>query len=189
MAHDTRTRMVRGAAILVGMHGASGASLRDLAREAGIPLGSMYHHFPAGKQQLVTEAVQSMGEQIGRLIERSRDRGVDATIEAIADGWRGVLEQTDFRSGCTVMAVALENDPDLQALARRIFDGWQDSLTRVLCDGGVEPARAPRLARMAIAAIEGGVALCRVEQSMRPLDEVLAELRHLLDDAMPRKGN
>jgi AcrR family transcriptional regulator len=183
MVLDTRRRMVQGAAILIGTRGASGTSLRDLAREAGVPLGSMYHHFPGGKQQLIVEAVQFMGERIGRAIERARHLGIDATMEAIANRWRTVLEQTDCRAGCTVMAVALEDNHELNTLADGIFSQWQELLTQVLRDGGVEDERAPRLARLAVAAIEGGVALCRAEHSLEPLDGVLAELRELLADA------
>jgi TetR/AcrR family transcriptional repressor of lmrAB and yxaGH operons len=184
MVLDTRRRMVQGAAILIGIRGASGTSLRDLAREAGVPLGSMYHHFPKGKQQLIVEAVQFMGDRIGLAIQRARGRGIHATVEAIANRWRTVLVQTDFRAGCTVMAVALEDDHELNVLADGIFSQWQESLAQVLREGGVDEERAPRLARMAVAAMEGGVALCRAEHSLEPLDGVLAELRELLAHAM-----
>ena len=53
MATDTRRRMIAGAAEAIGTQGAAAMSLRDLAREAGVPLGSTYHHFPGGKAQLV----------------------------------------------------------------------------------------------------------------------------------------
>ena len=55
MTQDTRTRMIHGAALLIGARGAKSTSLRDLAREAGVPLGSTYHYFPEGKQQLIDE--------------------------------------------------------------------------------------------------------------------------------------
>lgn len=171
--------MVHGAALAVGTHGASAASLRDLASEAGVPLGSLYHHFPGGKRQLVEEAVGSVGDRIERLIEKSRDRGLDATLAAFSDNWRAVLEETGFRGGCPVMAVALEDDKELNALAESIFARWQESLTQVMRDGGVAPRRAPRLARIVVASIEGAIALCRAEHSTAPLDDTLDELRAL----------
>jgi AcrR family transcriptional regulator len=183
MAQDTRDRMIHGAALLVGTHGAKSASLRDLAREAGVPLGSTYHYFPEGKRQLVGEAVAAAGERVERLITRAKVQGPDAAMDAIADGWRTVLESTDFRSGCPVLAVALEEDPALRTMAMTIFERWQESLAEALIADGVGPERAPRLARTVVAAIEGAIALCRAEHSFVPLDDVLAELRVTLVEA------
>ena len=42
---------------VIGTQGAAAMSLRDLAKEAGVPLGSTYHRIPGGKAQLVQEAV------------------------------------------------------------------------------------------------------------------------------------
>ena len=184
MTQDTRTRMIHGAALLVGARGAKSSSLRDLAKEAGVPLGSTYHYFPEGKQQLVAEAVATVGQRIDRVIGRAAETP-DAALDDFADGWRAVLLSTEFRSGCPVLAVALEEDPVLRRAANEIFDGWRDALTQNLIAGGVDPDRAPRLARTVVAAIEGAVALCRAEHSFDPLEDVLAELR----DMLARAGN
>jgi AcrR family transcriptional regulator len=180
---DTRSRMIQGAALLVGSHGAKSASLRDLARQADVPLGSTYHHFPGGKQQLVDEAVQSVGARIDRMIARTRDDGPEAVLRAFADGWRAVLESSEFTTGCPVMAVALEDDPTLRATANGIFELWQQRLTETLRDAGLSAERAPRLARTVVAAVEGALALCRAERSITPLEDVVAELRSMLIDA------
>jgi len=183
MTQDTRTRMIHGAALLVGARGAKSTSLRDLAREAGVPLGSTYHYFPDGKRQLVDEAVGAIGARIDNLIERARQQGPDAALDAFANGWRSVLESTDFRSGCPVLAVALEEDPVLRETANRIFDRWQELLVEGFLAGGVPRARASRLARTVVAAIEGAVALCRAEHSFEPLEDVLTELKVMFAEA------
>lgn len=183
MARDTRTRMVHGAARMVGSRGASGTSLRDLAKEAGVPLGSTYHHFPGGKQQLVEEAVRSIGGHITRIIQSADDRGAGAALDVLTGEWRVVLEGSGFNTGCAVLAVATEDDESLRRLATEVFASWQHQLATVLADAGVDPDRAPRLARTMIAAIEGAIALCRAERSLAPLEDVTAELRTLAADA------
>jgi AcrR family transcriptional regulator len=172
--------MIQGAARLVGSHGAKSASLRDLARQADVPLGSTYHHFPGGKQQLIDEAVRSIGGRIDRLIARTHDEGPEAVLNAFADGWRTVLETSDFTTGCPVMAVALEDDPALSATANAIFEMWQQRLAETLHEAGVSSERAPRLARTVVAAVEGALALCRAEGSIAPLDDVVAELSSVI---------
>lgn len=184
MARDTRTRMIHGAAQLVGTRGAASMSLRELAKAAGVPIGSTYHHFPGGKQQLVEEAVRTIGTHVNRRIEAARDRGPAAALDELAAEWREVLERSEFRTGCAVLAVATEDDPGLGAVATQVFDGWEESLRSVLVDAGVDRRRAPRLAMLVVAAIEGAVALCRAERSIRPLEDTVVELRTLLDDAV-----
>ncbi len=111
MATDTRRRMIAGAAEAIGTQGAAAMSLRDLARAAGVPLGSTYHHFPGGKAQLVEEAVAATGRQVSRLLEQSREQGVEAALRSFAEHWRVLLVRTDFATGCPVLAVATEAEP------------------------------------------------------------------------------
>jgi TetR/AcrR family transcriptional repressor of lmrAB and yxaGH operons len=188
MARDTRTRMVRGAARMVGTRGSGGTSLRELAKEAGVPLGSTYHHFPGGKQQLVEEAVRSVGNHITRIIESARDTGAGDALDVLTEEWRAVLEDSDFRTGCAVLAVATEDDADLRALATAVFATWQEQLCGVLIHAGVPEERSPRLARMIVASLEGAIALCRAEHSIAPLEDVAVELHTLVDEATRPTG-
>ena len=180
MASDTRRRMIAGAAVVIGTQGAAAMSLRDLAREAGVPLGSTYHHFPGGKVQLVQEAVVATGRQVSRLLDQSREQGVDAALRTFADHWRVLLLRTDFATGCPVLAVATEAEPALQEVARAVFAEWQQSIATALVADGVPADRAASLGRLVIASLEGAVAVSRAERSADPLDEVVAELSALL---------
>ena len=183
MASDTRRRMISGAAQAIGTQGAAAMSLRDLAREAGVPLGSTYHHFPGGKAELVEEAVLATGRQVARLLDRSREQGVDAALRSFAQHWRELLVRTEFATGCPVLAVATEAEPALQAVARGVFTQWQEAMAAALVEEGVPAARAASLGRLVIASLEGAVAVARAERSADPLDEVVAELSVLLEQA------
>jgi len=180
---QTRKRMIAGAARAIGTRGVGAMSLRDLAREAGVPLGSTYHHFPGGKTELAAEAVASTGRRVARLVESARDEGIDGAIAAFTRVWRELLVETDFRTGCPVLAVATGDDPGLTDTARSIFTSWQDLMVVGLVDGGVPAERAPGLARMIIASLEGAVAVSRAERSLEPLDQVSAELITLVQTA------
>lgn len=188
MATDTRRRMLAGAARMIGTHGAASMSLRDLARESDVPLGSTYHYFPEGKKQLVKEAVETTGRHVERLMDRAREDGVDAALGAFVDVWRTMLLDSDFRTSCPVLAVATEDDDEQQQTARAVFGSWQRLLTESLVESGVPTERAPRVARLVITSLEGAVALCRVEHSLSPLDDVATELEALLREAEGRPG-
>ncbi len=173
---ETRRRMIHGAARAIGTRGVGAMSLRDLAKEAGVPLGSTYHHFPGGKAQLAEEAVTSTGRQVAKLVESAREQGIEGAIGAFTRVWRELLVETDFRTGCPVLAVATGDDPELTETARGIFASWQELMVAALVDGGVPAERAPGVARMIVASLEGAVAVSRAERSLEPLDQVSAEL-------------
>lgn len=176
--------MIHGAARMIGTRGVGAMSLRDLAKEAGVPIGSTYHHFPGGRQQLIEEAIRTIGAAVTRRIEVGRERGPVAALDAFGDEWRRVLEDSGFRTGCPVFAVATGDEPTLRAIATEVLESWQTSLAAVLTDAGVERVRAPRLAMFLVAAIEGAVALCQAEQSIAPLRDTMDEIHHLVDAAL-----
>lgn len=180
---DTRRKMIAGAAVAIGTRGVGAMSLRDLAKEAGVPLGSTYHHFPGGKAQLAEEAVSSIGRKVARLVDMARQEGIESALEAFARVWREQLVDTDFRTGCPVLAVATGDDPELTETARSIFASWQDLMVDGLVADGVPQHRAPGLARMIISSLEGAVAVSRAERSLEPLDQVAAELVTLVQSA------
>ena len=180
---DTRRRMVAGAAQAIGTRGVGAMSLRDLAKEAGVPLGSTYHHFPGGKSQLAEEAVTSIGRKVSRLVEMAKADGIEAALAAFTTVWRELLVDTDFRTGCPVLAVATGDDDELKETARGIFASWQELMVGGLVSDGVPPGRAPGLARMIISSLEGAVAVSRAERSIAPLDQVSAELVRLVQAA------
>lgn len=185
---DSRRRMIGSAALLLREKGLTGTSFGEVIQHSGAPRGSIYHHFPGGKAQLVEEAVGLAGDHIGQVIERAAASGDPAgALHQFTAAWRVTLEQSDFRAGCPVVAVAVEahdDDPQLAGAAARAFAAWTDALAGLLRDRGVPAARARRLATTAVAAIEGAVVLCRARRDIRPLLDVSREVEDLLRDAV-----
>ncbi|CAM5320183.1 hypothetical protein SVIOM74S_07724 [Streptomyces violarus] len=66
----SRERIVAGAADMISRRGLSATSIREMAKHAKAPLGSTYHYFPEGKQQLATEAVRYTGEWVARSLRK-----------------------------------------------------------------------------------------------------------------------
>lgn len=188
MAADSRTRMVESAAVLLRERGLSGTSFRDVIEHSGAPRGSIYHHFPDGKRQLVREAVELSGAWVADAIAEIDASGDPvATLHAFLGVWAEILRAGDFRAGCPVVAVSVEandGEPEVTAAAAAAFRRWTRELADGLHRAGVGEARASRLATTTVAAIEGAVVLCRAERSTRPLDDVGAELEASLRSAL-----
>lgn len=82
-AVDTRTQILDQTEVLLDERGYAGMSMDDVARAAGLTKGTLYHHFPEGKDALILAAAQ-------RTLGRHRD-GLAASIPAAHDV-RGQLE-------------------------------------------------------------------------------------------------
>ncbi|MFF4778112.1 TetR/AcrR family transcriptional regulator [Microtetraspora fusca] len=185
----SRERIIIGAADLIRRRGLAGSTVRDLAAHSGAPLGSTYHYFPRGKQQLAAEAVRFAGDLATRVLERELEAGPVAGLRAFLALWRQTVIDSDFTAGCPVLAVAVEEppddaDPEAIKAAAEVFTAWEGLLSASLRDRGAAPEEAARLATLVVAAVEGSVAMCRAKRDIRPLDDIAAQLETLIDAAV-----
>ncbi|MFI7677394.1 TetR/AcrR family transcriptional regulator [Actinophytocola sp. NPDC049390] len=178
---DTRERMVRSAAELLREHGAAATSIDRVLAHSGAPRGSVYHHFPGGRTQLIEEAVALSGDFIAGLIDAAEPRAV---VDRFFSLWRRWLVDSDFQAGCPIVSVTVTGETP--HLAAGVFTRWTDGLAASLTGHGVPEARARRLAVFVIAAVEGAVVMCRAEASLAPLDAAAEEITELLAHT-PRK--
>jgi TetR/AcrR family transcriptional regulator, lmrAB and yxaGH operons repressor len=179
-----RQRMIQSAALLMRERGVASTSVPAVLAHSGAPRGSVYHHFPGGKAELIEEATGFAGDFIaaGFAAALAEDDDPATAVRHFAAVWRDILRDSDFADGCPIVAAALEGErePAARRAAGAAFQGWIDSLSAVLRHHGVAEDRASSLATMTIAAIEGGVVLARAQRSTEPLDRVTVEIESLL---------
>lgn len=174
-----RDRMVASAALLIREHGAHPTAISDVLAHSGAPRGSAYHYFPGGRTQLLCEAVDFASDHTARQISGAAT-ALDA-LTAVIDGFRSQLADTDYRSGCPVVAVAVEADnPPVIERAAAAFTRWTDLIDQLLRADGVAPSRATELAMLVTTAIEGAILVARTTRETTPLDLVHRQLRTLV---------
>ncbi|MGA5285505.1 TetR/AcrR family transcriptional regulator [Streptomyces griseoincarnatus] len=186
---EARKRIVAGAADMISRRGLSATSIREMAKRAKAPLGSTYHYFPEGKQQLATEAVRYTGEWVARSLRKELAKGPAAGLQAFLALWRKIVVDTDFRAGCPVLAVAIEEPPTDEippalAAAAEVFDQWESLLADSLRAHGAEADQAAQIATLIVSSVEGAAAMCRAKRTTEPLDRVAAQLQGLIDHAI-----
>lgn len=188
----TRERMITSAALLVRERGARATSIDDVLRHSGAPRGSVYHHFPGGREQLLREATALAGDFVAGRLERADAGDPVAAFDAFLARYRADLLENDFRPGCPVLAIAIESgdgERALQAQAGEVFRDWTTRLAVLFERSGIPAARAESLAVVAISAAEGALALSRAQHDITPLERVRAEIGALLErerEAAPR---
>lgn len=177
---DVRARMVEGAARLLAINGVEGTSFADVLAATETPRGSVYHHFPGGKSELVHAALDLASDRGLAAMEDSRGQPAAAVVERFLDLWRSLLDRSKLSAGCAVLAVTVAaNDAELLDHAGTIFRAWTDRLTDLFTVGGMKKDAARQLAVTVVAATEGAVALSRAERSREPFDHVAMTLRRL----------
>jgi TetR/AcrR family transcriptional repressor of lmrAB and yxaGH operons len=181
----TKQRMLASAVQLLRERGAAGVTVDAVLAHSAAPRGSVYHHFPGGRDELILGAVRAAGDFIGALVDETpADGDPRRELERFVRFWQQALADDDFRAGCPVVALVVDSrldSPEATRLVREIFTRWRATLERLLHADGVPTERAGRLATLLVAAVEGAVILCRAYRDPGPLDDVLAEIAPLLD--------
>jgi TetR/AcrR family transcriptional repressor of lmrAB and yxaGH operons len=180
MTRSARERMVESAVVLLAKRGFQGASFTEVLAHSKAPRGSIYHHFPDGKEQLIAAAIDYAGARAVLLLDALSGRRPVEVVDAFMAMWRAVLERSGFTAGCSVLAVTVSADSGvLLERAGEVFRSWQARLAELLRAGGLAAEDADGLATMMIAASEGAVVLARAQRSLAPLDTVHRQLRVL----------
>jgi TetR/AcrR family transcriptional regulator, lmrAB and yxaGH operons repressor len=177
MAADTRDKMVAGAVRLLAQKGLHETSFNEVLALTGAPRGSIYHHFPDGKDQLIASAVDAAGEKAIAAIDSWAGLPASEITSNFVALWREVLVRSDLRAGCSVLAVTTATESeDLLDHTAAVFRTWRERLSAVLVEGGLREADASRFAALLIASTEGAVVLSRAERSLEPFDLVANDL-------------
>jgi AcrR family transcriptional regulator len=183
-----RDRLVYSAAQLVRARGVSGVGVRDVIEHAGAPRGSFQHYFPAGKDQLVGEALQWSGDyaanHVRSYLGRARRPTPGGLLAHLVEQWKGDLLRYDFERGCPVAASAADvagSDSPVAECVTAAAETWTAAIVDALVAIGVARRRARSLATLMLSALEGAILLSRIQRDVRPLSIVATELRPILD--------
>ncbi|WP_329214522.1 TetR/AcrR family transcriptional regulator [Streptomyces sp. NBC_00683] len=178
---ETRDRLLAATQELIETGGYYGAGLNQVIATSGAPRGSLYFHFPGGKDQLVGESVRRAGQSIGVALGDLADPGPSVTdlVNGVLRYLGDRLEESGWRKGCPVATVALEtaavNDP-LQEACSEVYTSWEAALREQLTDR----PDADDLAVTILALVEGALLLARAHRSREPLERVARQVGVLL---------
>jgi TetR/AcrR family transcriptional regulator, lmrAB and yxaGH operons repressor len=178
---DSKDRMIAAARRLFREHGYFGTALSDVVAESAAPRGSMYFHFPGGKEELATEvALVHSADAVAHI---NRAAGTTSTaaelIAAFLSRPRDELVASDYREGCAVAPIVIETTPASVQLTDTTRRGFQDMIATLaarLAEKGLRQDRARQVAINAVTAMEGALILSRVLRSPEPFDAAIAEL-------------
>ncbi len=174
MATPTRERILGTTTELFRRQGYNGTGIKQIVAGAKAPFGSVYHHFPGGKEQLGAEVIRASGAMYALLLP-----AVFGPAPDLVSGARAFfrlagehLEASGWVDACPIATVALEvasTSEPLREATRDVFDAWVADGTALLAEGGLAEDVARRLAIGMVCALEGAFVLARAGRTTEPL--------------------
>jgi len=171
---DSKARIESVAADLLARDGFNGMGLKALSEATALPYGSIYHHFPGGKEEIAATAILANASVVGQLLEANLAEGVtDDAIRRMFAFMAERLEASDWSAGCVVGTPAADDPSAAPTVRDACADGFAlivDPIASTLEREGVARADARALALTLVAAYEGATLLARTQRSREPLD-------------------
>jgi len=186
-----KTRQRRGAASreafiqttsqLLRRQGYAATGVNEIVAQSGAPRGSLYFHFPGGKEELAVAAISRAGEELTGAIEAILASGetLGSSLGRLIDALAAGLAASGYADGCPIATVTLEaasSSAAVRAAAADAFDAWLAALAARLVRAGLDEQAATRRATLVLAAIEGALILARARRTLEPLHAVREEL-------------
>jgi TetR/AcrR family transcriptional regulator, lmrAB and yxaGH operons repressor len=183
-ATDSKEKTLAAATQLFRRQGFHGTALHDVLAAAGSPRGSLYFHFPGGKEQIGEAALELAGEAVRAKIALAAAASPSAAafLTGITRAMAADLQESDFCNGCPIATTALETAAQsevLRAAAHRAFQNWEQEVARGLERFGAKPNDAAVAATAILSQIEGALLLARTYRSIEPLRRAEAAVKLL----------
>jgi len=159
---------------LMRRQGLAATGLNQVVAESEAPKGSIYFHFPGGKEELAAEAIKASGESIRRLIDTTLKAAdsPEAAIQRLATGLAAVLAASGYEDGCPIATVALEASATSDYICRSssdAFRSWERAISDRLTEFGWRAEEADSAASFVLSALEGALILSRAYKDTGPL--------------------
>ncbi|MBU9673773.1 TetR/AcrR family transcriptional regulator [Planococcus sp. CP5-4] len=182
---NSKNKLVKTASRLFQLQGYHATGLNQITQESGAPKGSLYYHFPNGKEELAIESVQATADFVSSQIEQGLSSSTDA-VEAIQTFITDMAErfQKEHRAGgIPIAAVALETSlisGPLREACQSAYQQFQNAFTEKLIQSGYEEERARELGSVINLMIEGAFLISFTTGDSKPLFLVAKQIPVLL---------
>lgn len=186
---QSRDKILLTATRLFCLRGYHATGLNQILKESGAPKGSLYYHFPEGKEQLAVEAITISRNLVADKLSRNLNSGnpveaiqhhlqmladIFSTEERLHDEWFALVP-----FGLMAAESAFENETMREA-CEETFLCWGDIYIQKLLEHGYSEEKAKNLSTSLIAIIEGGVILALTQKSGQPLLQIKSMIPYLL---------
>lgn len=169
----TRDRILEAAAELYRRQGMPATGIKQISAAAEAPYGSIYHHFPGGKEAISVEVIRREGLRYGAFVGAQLETTDPLTgIPTLFENAGKLLESQDYSEACSIETIALEvasTNERLRLESAEVFESWLTGLATWFGQLEITEPERRRLALITLTALEGAFVLCRTLRSIEPI--------------------
>jgi len=183
MAENTRDKLITTSIDLMSVKGFNNTGIAEILALAEVPKGSFYHYFKS-KDDLGFAIIEHYGQTLRNLMSSSLETTQGAalnSLRAFFDSLVGYFDEDFGRCNCLLGNLAQElsaQNPEMRDAIFRHYRAVETLIAQCLAqakrDGDLaKDADEACLATLIFSGWEGGLVRARLEQSSKPLRELL----------------
>jgi TetR/AcrR family transcriptional repressor of lmrAB and yxaGH operons len=170
---SAREGLIEAAVELFRARGYEGVGVAELLEKSGAPRGSLYFHFPGGKEEIGVEAVSRVGENVKSQFRSLHETGCDMAyyIDQVFKTTAKGIKDRDYKCSCPIAAIAAgmgDANPKLNETVRAVFASWEKEMSEAARSRGMTPKNAASFASAMLASIEGAMVVSKAQGSVAP---------------------
>jgi TetR/AcrR family transcriptional regulator, lmrAB and yxaGH operons repressor len=187
---SAREDMLSAAVELFRARGYEGVGVAELLEKSGAPRGSLYFHFPGGKEQIGAEVVERVGAEVAGRFRELHESGVDLRtfIERIFKTTAKESKSRDFKASCPLCAIATgfgATDLKLMVAVREAFNSWEEQIRNAAIARGMSEANAGVFASALLCAMEGAFVIAKAQGTSAPHMHASRAIQALAAELLP----
>lgn len=165
---SAREDMLSAAIELFRARGYEGVGVAELLQKSGAPRGSLYFHFPGGKEQIGAEVVERVGVTVASRFRdlAESDVNMHKFIELVFRTTAKECSERDYKASCPMAAIAAgvsSDNPKLQTAIREAFASWEHEIAAAAEKRGMTKKNAEMFASSFLAAMEGAFVVSKAQ--------------------------
>lgn len=173
--------MIKSTAYLLQRNGYAGTGINDIIQHSGAPKGSLYYHFPNGKEQLAIEAVRWTKQNVTAFIKETLsqyDDAVESIKHFVLDSAKR-FEENNYFQGVPITALVLETaatSDELRKACQEVFEAWSKEFANKLLLNGYSESEAKVLGDTINIMIQGGFVVSLARKNADALKTVASNI-------------
>lgn len=183
---NTKEKFIETASKLFEVKGYNATGLNEILAESGAPKGSLYYHFPKGKEQLALEAIISAGKKITFNLKENL-KTADNPIQGVMNNLEHLAKVIDNEQkirDMSISLIALETyltSENLRKACEEIFDVLERTYAEKLIETGIDKEKAYELSAVIGAMTEGGITLALTRKNGNPLRLIAKQIPKIIN--------
>lgn len=170
----TRQQLVKATADLLQRKGYAATGVAQMLDASGTTRGSLYFHFPGGKEELSAEALRWRGSAMEEFIRQLMRNAptMSAAVTAFAGALALRLTDSDYERGCALATATLDAATESETIRDACnagYTSWHALLAARTREEGWSDEESADLATLVLSSLEGALILARARQDPEPI--------------------